>query len=232
LKHEPIEPTKAKPADQPPVTSLERLHHDRAAVARQLANLNTAAGKLRDAATAEAAVLREIGDLGSSEIAAMTAWASGGCAGDPPAPDQKQRRALAEKLAAAQAAAAAAKGAGADIDQKIAQLNDRLRIVSDQIEHAIFDTMETEHGHIIAQYRAACEHGSQLAAKIHGLANYYGETGRSLISRGDQDAGAKYHQRASALTNIKLPNPGVSRLEIEAAAASWGRRAVDLRNGK
>jgi hypothetical protein len=215
-----------------PATPLERLHAERAGLTSELAALNASSARLRETANAEAAVLREIGAMGSAEIAAMTAWASGGCVGDQPTPDQKQRRALAEKLAAAQVAAAAAKGAGVDIDQQIAQLNDRLRSVGTQIEQAIFDKMEAEHGHVIAEYRANCEQGSKLAAQIHGLASFYGDAGRTSISRGDQDAGTMYLQRASALTNIKIPNPGVTRHEIEAAAANWGRRAAALRVGK
>lgn len=215
-----------------PATPLERLHAERAGLTSELAVLNASSARLQETAASEAAVLREIGAMGSAEIDAMKAWASAGCVGDQPTPDQKQRRALAEKLAAAQAAAAAAKGAGADIDQKIATLNDRLRSIDAQTEQAIFDKMETEHGHIIAQYRANCEHGSKLAAQIHGLASFYGDTGRTLISRGNQDAGMKYLQLASGLTSIKLPNPGVSRHEIEAAANEWGRRAAALRAGK
>jgi hypothetical protein len=211
-----------------PTTALERLLSDRAGLTRELAVLNASSARLKETAS-EAAVLAEIGAMGSAEIAAMTAWASGGCVGDAPAPDQKQRRALAEKLATAQTAATAAKGAGADIDHQISELNNRLHAIGAQIEQTVWDTLETDHGHIIAQYRAACEHGSQLAAKIHGLASYYGDAGRTLISHGDQDAGGKYLQRASALTNIKLPNPGVSRHEIEAAALEWGRRAAALK---
>jgi hypothetical protein len=214
------------------LTPSTELHAERAGLASELAALNASSARLRETANAEAAVLREIGAMGSAEIAAMTAWASGGCVGDQPPPDLKLRRSLAEKLSAAQAAATAAKGAGADIDQKIAALNEQLREVGQQIEQAIFDRLETEHGFIIDQYRANCELGSKLAAQIHGLASFYGDTGRTLISRGNQDAGMKYLQLASALTNIKLPNPGVTRHEIEAAAANWGRRAATLRAGK
>src|SRR5258708_1909445 len=109
------------------MTPLEGLQADRAGLTSELAALNAASARLSETANAEAAVLREIGAMGSAEIAAMTAWASVGCVGDPPAPDLKQRRALAEKLATAQSAATAAKGAAADIDHQIGELNDRLR---------------------------------------------------------------------------------------------------------
>src|SRR5712671_2012522 len=122
--------TKPLTAAAEPATPLEQLHADRAGLASELAGLNTSSARLRETANAEAAVLREIGELGSAEIAAMTAWASSGCVGDPPAPDQKQRRALAEKLSAAQSAAAAAKGAGQDIDHQIGELNHRLATIS------------------------------------------------------------------------------------------------------
>ncbi|SHN86924.1 hypothetical protein [Bradyrhizobium erythrophlei] len=219
------------PAPQP-ATPLERLHAERASLARELDGLNAGVARLRETANAEAAVRAELDELGRIETGAMLKWATEGCHGEAPRSDQQTRIRLAQKLNAAQAAAAAAKGAGADIHQKIAALNDRLRSISAQIEQAIFDKMETEHGHVITQYRANCEQGSKLAAQIHGLASFYGDAGRTLISRGDQDAGTMYLQRASALTNIKLPNPGVNRHEIEAAASNWGRRAAALRSGK
>jgi hypothetical protein len=213
-------------------TPLERLHHERASLARELAEQNRTASRLQEAATSEASALAELAALSDQDTAAMKRWASTGCAGNPPEPDAKQRRALGEKLSSAQAAATAAKGAGADIDQKIAQLNERLRVIGAQIEQAIFDKMETEHTFIIDQYRAICEQGSKLAAQIHGLASFFGDAGRTLIGQGQQDAGTKYLQRASALTNIKLPNPGVTRHEIEAAAHEWSRRAATLRAAK
>jgi hypothetical protein len=91
--------TKEAPSATEPATPLERLHADRAGLASELAGLNASSARLRETGAAEAAVLREIGEMGSAEIAAMTAWASAGCVvGDQPVPDQKQRRALAEKL--------------------------------------------------------------------------------------------------------------------------------------
>src|SRR3979411_1314872 len=88
-----------------PATVLEQLHADRAGLTGELAGLQASSARLRETANAEAAVLREIGEMGSAEIATMTAWASAGCAGEQPVPDLKQRRALAEKLGAAQSAA-------------------------------------------------------------------------------------------------------------------------------
>jgi hypothetical protein len=215
-----------------PATSFERLHRDHAELTHSLADLNRAAARLKETAAGEAEVLAEISALGTAEIEAMTAWGRGGCIDDAPRPDQNKRIKLGQRLNECSLSATAARGAGADIDNQISGLNDLLRANAAEIEQISFDTMETEHGHIIAQYRANCEHGSKLAAKIHGLANFYGEKGRNLISHGDQDAGAKYLQRASALTNIKLPSPGVTRHEIEAAANDWSRRAATLRSGK
>jgi hypothetical protein len=225
IKSHPALPTE-------PATPLQGLHADRASLASELAGLQASAAKLRETGAAEAAAVREIGEMGSGEIAAMTAWASSGCIGDAPVPDQKQRRALAEKLSAAQSAAAAAAGAGQDIDHQIADLSGRLATIDRQINQATFDTMEIEHGHIIAQYADVCAHGRKLAAKIHGLASFYGDTGRTLISRGDQDTGGAYLTRAQALTSIRLADPGVSRPEIETAAHGWASRAETLRSGR
>jgi hypothetical protein len=214
-----------------PATASEKLHSDRASLTRELAALTASAAKLRETGAGEAAAQSELDELGRTEIAEMTKWATEGCHGSAPSSNQQKRIVLGQQLNAAQLAAAAAKGAGADLDLRIADLNSRLQAIGRQIEEISLDAMETEHGHIIAQYRANCEHGSKLAAQIHGLASYYGDKGRNLISRGEQDAGMAYLQRASALTNLKLPNPGVTRGEIEAAAHEWGRRAAALRSG-
>ncbi|THD53028.1 MAG: hypothetical protein E8A46_11680 [Bradyrhizobium sp.] len=113
--------------------------------------------------------MAEIDTMGAAEIAGMTKWATGGCIGDAPRPDQNKRIMLGQKLNAAQAAATAARGAGADLDLKIAEVNERLRIVAEQIDLAIFDKMEAEHGQIIAQYRANCERGSRLGDDQHDI---------------------------------------------------------------
>jgi hypothetical protein len=187
--------------------------------------------RLNTEADGEAALLAELDKLAETETTDMRVWADGNCQGPAPKGKTAERQAVAVKMAATNATAAAARGAIADTDAQIGQLNDRLRAVAGQVDQAVFDTLETEHGHVIAQYAAACEHGRQLASQIHGLASFYGDTGRTLIGRGDQ-AGAVYLQRASALTHIKLPTQGVSRNEIEAAAHEWSRRAATLRSGK
>jgi DNA repair exonuclease SbcCD ATPase subunit len=212
-------------------TPLERLHADRAGLTSELAGLNASSARLRETANAEAAVLQEIGAMGSAEIAAMTAWASAGCVGDAPAPDLKQRRALAEKLATAQSAAAAAKGAGADIDHQIGELNDRLRNIAAQIEKAALDAMQADFSTLNDQHLAATEAVRKVAAKMHGLCSYLTNEGRRLIDRGDHEAGKRYLARAEAFTGIKLASPGVTQGEIIEAANDWSRRAAALRSG-
>jgi hypothetical protein len=220
----------AAPATEP-ATPLQRLHGDRAELASELATLNAASARLKETTNAEAAVLREIGAMGSVEIAAMTAWASAGCVGDPPAPDQKQRRALAEKLATAQAAAVAAKAVGTDIDHQISGLNDKLRAIAAQIEKAALDAMQADFSALNDQHRAATEVIRRLAAQMHGLCSYLSNEGRRLIDRGDHEAGKRYLARAEALNSVKLANPGITQGEIIEAANDWFRRAATLRSG-
>jgi hypothetical protein len=204
------------PAPQP-ATPLERLHSEHAGLTRELAALNAASARLNETVASEAAVLREIGTMGSTEIAAMTAWASGGCVGEQPTPDQKQRRALAEKLAAAQAAATAAKGAGADLDLKISDLNDQLRAIAQQIDVAVFDQIEREHSRVIDEYAQVCKRGSELATRISGTALYFKEMGN--------------HGRAVVIFNTKLPAITTNPHEVKGAADEWSRRAATLRTG-
>jgi hypothetical protein len=214
-----------------PATTLECLHADRAGLAGELAALNASSARLRETANAEAAVLAEIGAMGSAEISAMKEWASGGCVGDQPAPDQTQRRALAEKLAAAQVAATAAKGAGSDIDAQIRQRNERFLTISAQIEKAALDAMQVEFRDLSDQHLAAVEVTRKLVAKLHGLCSFLSNEGRRLIDRGELDAGRQYLARAEALTGVKLASPGVTQGEIIEAANDWSRRGAALRKG-
>jgi hypothetical protein len=209
-----------KPLTSPatePATPLERALHDRKRVTDALADLNRAAAKLRETGAAEASVLAEIDALAAADVLSMKEWASGGCLGEAPRSDQQKRIVLGQKLNAAQAAAAAAKGAGADIDQQIVQLSDRLRSIGDEIERAVFDLVGSEHSEVIAEYTKVCERAGQLAAKISGLAMYY------------RDAG--HLQQAAVIAATKLANPGTNRLEIMAEADAWGRRITALRRG-
>jgi hypothetical protein len=191
-----------------PGAALEQLHADRAGLTSELAALNASSARLSQTANAEASVLREIGDLGSAEIAAMTAWASGGCVGNPPTPDPQQHRVLAEKLAAAQSAAAAAKGAGQDIYHQIRQLNDQLGIINRQIENAALDALQADFRALCGQHIAAVEVSRKLTAQLHGLCSYLANEGRRLIDSGQLVAGKAYLARAEALTGTKLPDPG------------------------
>ncbi len=220
-----------KPNPTEPARALEQLHAYFASLAGELAALNTSSARLRETTNAEAAVLREIGEMGSAEIAAMTAWASAGCAGEQPAPDLTQRRALAEKLAAAAAAATSAKAAGTEIDNQISELNSRLRSISIQIEKAALDALQEDFSALNNQHLAAVEAIRKLAAKMHGLCSYLSNEGRRLIDRGDLEAGKRYLARAEALTSIKLANPGVTQGEIIEAANDWSRRAAALNKG-
>ncbi len=87
-------------------------------------------------------MLREIGEMGTAEIAAMTRWATEGCHGDAPRSDQQKRILLGQKLNAAQSATAAAKGAGQDIDHQVGELNHRLAAIAGQIEVSVLDAAE------------------------------------------------------------------------------------------
>lgn len=222
------------PATQPnePATPLKRLHRDRAGVASDLATLNASSARLRQTVASETAVLQEIGEMGSVEIAAMTAWASGGCVGEPPAPDLTQRRVLAERLSVAQSAAAAAKGAGEDINHRIGELNQQLISVNERIEVAALDALQAEFGIIFDQHRVAVENTRVLTAKLAGLARYFADQGREQIDvRNNGEAGRRYFVRGEALAINRLTDPGITHVEILEAVAFWAARYAALRKG-
>jgi hypothetical protein len=220
------------PSATEPATALETLHCERAGLTGQLATLNASSARLSAAANAEAAVLREIGEMGSAEIAAMSKWASGNCVGEPPAPDPRQRRMLGEKLAAARAAGIAAKAAGADIDVKIAELNGHLAASDQAIEKATLDALQVDFGDLHDQHLVAVEAARKLAAKLHGLCSFLSNEGRRRADNGDHEGGRQYFARAEALTAVKLASPGVTQGEIIQAANDWARRVATLRSGK
>src|SRR5450432_3513128 len=141
----------ALPTDKP-VSPLARLHRERTVIMGELAVLNVSAARLRQTENAEAAVHREFADLSSSEIDAVANWAKSPI-GEPPPPDQKLRRALAEKLAVAQSAAAAAKAnaKAQDIGQHTAELNQRLIAINVEIEVAVLDAVELEFANVCRQ---------------------------------------------------------------------------------
>lgn len=221
--------TKSQTPATEPTTALEQLRGDRAELTQRLAQISATRARLRAAGLAEAAVIEEIGTLGKSEIQAVTAWATAGGVGDPPAPDAGKRRTLATKLAGAQAAAAAATGSLADLDHQIRELTAQLADAERAIERAALDIAAREFSEIQEQHAATMAEGGKLAARMHGLCSYLSNNGRTLIDRGDQEGGRAYLARAEAMTAIKLPQGGVSQHEIFAAAETWARRIATLR---
>ena len=216
-----------------PATSLERLHADRAGLAGELDILHRSAARLRDAASGEAAVLREIVEMGTTELAAMTAWATAGAAGEPPTPDLKQRRAVAERLVAAQAAAAAANGAGEDIAHQVQEMTQRIKIVTERIDAAVLDSVADEFLDLCQQNSVAVEQLRLVSLRIFGLCSYLSTEGRRRNDGADTAGGKQYLARAEQLANAanKLPKPGVSHVEIAGAADTWGRHVANLRRG-
>jgi hypothetical protein len=213
------------------VRPLVLLHRERTVIMGELAVLNASAARLRQAENAEAAVHREFADLSSSEIDAVANWARSPV-GKPPPPDQKLRRALADKLAAAQSATAAAKGVAQDIRQHTAELNQRLITVNLEIEVAVLDAVELEFADVCRQNADVADLLRNSNLRIFGLCSFLSTEGRRLNGT-DTEAGKQYLARAEALTAAanKLPKPGVSQVEIAVAANEWGRHVADLRKG-
>jgi hypothetical protein len=223
--------TPALPTDRP-VSPLAHLHRERTVKMGELAVLNVAAARLRQAENAEAAVHREFADLSSAEIDAVAKWAKTPI-GEPPPPDRKLRRALAEKLAAAQSAAATARGAAQDIGQHTAELNQRLIAINVEIEVAVLDAVELEFAEVCRQNTDVVDLFRKSSLRIFGLCSFLSTEGRRLNDRTETEAGKRYLARAEALAVAanKLPQPGVSQVEIAAPANEWGRHVADLRKG-
>jgi hypothetical protein len=225
-------PAKAVPRPVPPAddTMLQRLRNERAGLAAELSNLQNASAILRQADDTEAAAIAAIAEATRAEVGATTEWALGGCRGPQPVSDQDQRLRLALNLSDARAASLAAQASVADIDHQQQQVSEQLHAIDRQLDQVVLDALQVEHAAIIDEYRVAAEHARGLAARIHGLCGWLGEEGRRLTAA-NNPAGTQYLTRASALTEIKLADPGVTRLEIMTEADVWGRRAIKLRSG-
>lgn len=223
--------TKPLTAATEPATPLEQLHASRAELAGKLAQISATHSRLRALRLVEAAVRQQLDALSKADIEAVSTWAASGGEGEPPAPDLEQRRALGAKLASAQAAANAATGSLHDLDDQIRELNAQLADVEKAIERAAVDIAEREFNEIRTQHAAVMAEGSNLAARMHGFCSYLANNGRTLIDRGDQQAGRTFLARAEAMTAIKLPQGGVAQHEIYASCEFWARRISALRKG-
>ena len=203
-------------ATQP--TPLARLYAERAQAVDSVKRLTGVSTRLHAEAAAGASLIDELAKLAETETNEMRLWADGGCQGAAPKGKQAERQTIAVKMASTNATAAAARGAIADTDNQLAELNDKLRSISDQIEQEIYDLVEREHGDVIAEYAKLCERGSQLATQISGLALLFRETGNN--------------QRAAAIFTRKLPAVSTNPREVQSSADAWGRRIADLRKAK
>jgi hypothetical protein len=208
----PITPSATEPS-----TDLERLHRDRAGVVESIKRLTGVSTRLHAEAAAGASLIDELAKLAETETNDMRAWADGGCQGPAPKGKQAERQAIASKMTATSATAAAAGKALGDIDAQLAEHNSRLIDIAGQIEQAVFDLIEGEHGDIISEYVGICERGSELATRISGLALMFRETGN--------------YRRAEVIFSVKLPMISTSPREVQADADAWGRRVRDLKAG-
>lgn len=214
-----------------PTKRLQSLLSRRASVTGEVAGLQATRARLQALNHVEGSLIQQIEEIGRTEMAVMTEWARAGGEGDPPVPDQSKRCALAEQLAGAQAATAAAVGTIHDLDHQMRELNAQLASIDQQIEAASLDILQHDFTDFRERYSALMREGGVLAAKLHGFRSYLSGTGRTLIERGDAEAGKRYLARAEQMSTIKLPMPDVSQGEIFAAAENWGRRAAALRKG-
>ena len=119
-----------------PHSELEILKAHRGALNGSLIRLQAERNRLHDAEAAETEALAAIGDLGRAEVDAIRAWASSGSPGSAPGIDAAKRAELTANLVTAQAGAEAGRGAGADVDQELADASREAVDLAGQIEMA------------------------------------------------------------------------------------------------
>jgi hypothetical protein len=209
--------TKSQTPSAVPATALEQALQDRAGLAQEAERLAGALSRLQTEAAAGASLHDELAKLSETETTEMKCWAAGGCEGPPPKGKQAERQAIAVKMAGTSAVAAAALGAIHDVEHQVKENRERLALINNEIEQAIFDQIEREHSDVVAEYAQVCKRGSQLATKISGTALYFKEAGNP--------------GRAVVIFNTKLPQITTNPHEVKAAADEWSRRAAALRGG-
>jgi hypothetical protein len=214
------------PADQLAALKIERgkLHDE----AKRLAGIRS---RLNDAETAEREALAAIGELGRSEITAMTEWASAGAAGDPPQPDIEQRSALAKQLAGAQAACTAAKGAAAEIDEQRGAFMQKLSAIDAEIEALAFAILEDDLATALDDLKPVAEQACRLVAKIRAQSLWFGSEGRRLQNVDKMDQAMLFFRRAEVLRSVALPEAAPTIGDVDLAQRDWAERFHALLRG-
>jgi hypothetical protein len=228
LATKPLTPSATEPA-----SVLAMLHRDRAEAMDSVKRLTGISARLHAEAAAGASLIDELAKLADAETNDMRAWADGGCQGAAPKGKQAERQTIATKLAGSKTTADAARGAVGSINAKLAEFDQQLVTINDQIEIAALDVAQVEFTQIRVEHTAVIEQVRKSTATLFGMCNFLSMEGRRLNDSGQTDAGRKYLQRAEAAvaTANKMAKPDISQAEIMAAADLWGRHVADMRKG-
>ena len=209
-------------------SDLEILRAHRGALNGRIVRLQAERNRLHDAETAETEALKAIGELGRAEVAAVREWASTGSPGPAPKGDAARRAELTRDLVAAEAASAAARGAGAGVDQELADITREAAGLAEQIERAaVVELIELFNGGWSDVQIRAVELRATIA-RAFAVLHFLRDRADEHRTRGrEAEAMAIFRQVERLSTGLAL-SVEPSAADVFAAATVWERHFEGL----
>ncbi len=211
-----------------PHTELEILKAHRGALNGSLIRLKGERTRLRAAEDAETAALSAIGALGRAEVDAIRAWASSNSPGPAPNGDPERRAALTHDLVVAQAAAEAARGAGAGVDQELADASLEAAGLAEQIEMAAVAEMIDRFGTELAEVQAGAAELRSAIARVLAITVALFARADQHEDRGRVDAAVRLRRAAQPLLGAVKIDVGPTNGEVHGFSATWAEHFAEL----
>jgi len=209
-------------------SDLESLRAHRGALNGRLVRLQAERTRLRAAEDAETEALAAIGELGRDEVTAVREWASTAVAGPAPKGDPERRAALTRDLVVAEAASAAARGAGAGVDQELADITREAANLAEQIERAavveVVDQFQAKWAEIredAARLRSEIARALAISVALFEQADRHEDHGRA-------DAAMRIRRAVQPLLGAVKIDVGPTNGEVHAFSAAWAEHFAEL----
>ncbi len=211
-----------------PHSELEILKAHRGALNGSLIRLQAERNRLHDAEAAETEALAAIGDLGRAEVDAIRAWASSGSPGSAPGIDAAKRAELTANLVTAQAGAEAGRGAGADVDQELADASREAVDLAGQIEMAAVADIVARFGGEWSDVQIRAVELRATIARALAVLQFLRDRADEHRTRGrEAEAMAIFRQVEPLYSGLSLDfNP--TNGEVSGFSAAWAEHFAEL----
>jgi len=207
---------------------IEILRAHRAAVTGRIARLAAERDRLRSAEDTEREAVAALAGLGQQEIDAARTWASGSAPGSAPVVDAAKRAELTANLVTAQAGAEAGRGAGADVDQELADASREAVDLAGQIEMAAVADIVARFGGEWSDVQIRAVELRATIARALAVLQFLRDRADEHRTRGrEAEAMAIFRQVEPLYSGLSLDfNP--TNGEVHGFSAAWEQHFRDL----